>query len=321
MRRDTDGSTLIGSDIDWGHPARHGGRASARGSSGAALGLPGISRGSEEPVAGFPVREPFRHVRLSKDHGTLRQEPRCNERVAGGHMAGPLRIAPCRRHTGNVERLLQRQRHAMKLADRSPLRLLAVEGVGARPRCWNVHRDDRIDLGIQVLDDLEAILERLARGERARRDPPPGLGSAGPVETRGRAGRFNEIGHSACHRTCVAGAELSTSSPAGLPSERFSHPLPPAGRNAAGDRSAATQTIQAHRQAGRAIGPCGTREWLNAGSFPSSGAVSTARFGALPPLGDVGHTCRATVLGSSPIGTWRRDQPRRGPVRTRDPDR
>ena len=134
-------------------------------------------------IVRLPVGEAERDIGLAEDHRARRLEPRDHERVLIRNMVAVLLDAPARDQPRDIERFLDRHRHAEQR------RALAggnfgVGLGGGLARAIEIADDHRVDRRVARLDPRD---RRLAFGERAGfspRDPRRGSDRGGFGESQ-----------------------------------------------------------------------------------------------------------------------------------------
>ena len=172
-RWDPDRAHQIRAVLQIGHPGGHGRRRTAGGTAGCAREIPGIARDAVQLVAGLrEVPQHERHIGLSDDdRAGLSQS--CDHRgVPVGDELLKRRIAPGGVQPGDVERLLDRHRHAVQ----QPGPLAARDGlVGGRrlpQRGLAAQLHDRVQLRIDSIDPAQHQLGQLAGTDLPPADHP-----------------------------------------------------------------------------------------------------------------------------------------------------
>ena len=121
----------------------------------------GVLGGAVDGVVALPVGQEQRHVGLAEQGDASASEPLDRERVLGRDVVLVGGHAPGRRRAGDVERLLDRHRHAVQ---RAPDLAAGEGGIGfhgARSGGLGIHPDDRVQRRIEPLDPREIQVEQL----------------------------------------------------------------------------------------------------------------------------------------------------------------
>ena len=108
----------------------------------------------------------MRHVGLAEDHCPSRLQPFDDQIVALGDVAHAA-VAPGRRQAGDVERFLDRHRHAVQRSAWQPLRQCLVRATRTFVSPFPVEDDDGVEGGIQPLNARAKIFEAFHRAELA----------------------------------------------------------------------------------------------------------------------------------------------------------
>ncbi len=204
--RDPDRAGRIGPE----RPGRKAGRGAGAGAAARAAAdpfeIPRVVCGAGVRARGHcPVGE-LVGVELPEDQRPGSAETRDDEGIRRRDVLAPEDLRPGRRRrAGDVDHVLDRQRHAPEpLADGRPS--LRLQPGCLRERLLGEHRDVRIERGVENLDPVEEALDRLARGQLAGPEPARQARNA----HRGvSSGRYKPAG------TVSAGTSRSSSSNCG----------------------------------------------------------------------------------------------------------
>ena len=104
-------------------------RFAARRATGRARQVPRVVGGAVNVIVALRVGEHVRHVGLAEHDGAGMQQAIDQERVAGGDVVLPQRIAEGGRQAGDIERFLDRHRNAVQ---RSPALAAGEGGIGGK---------------------------------------------------------------------------------------------------------------------------------------------------------------------------------------------
>ncbi|CAG9245025.1 hypothetical protein PUN4_1030049 [Paraburkholderia unamae] len=124
-----------------------------------------IAGSAVEVVVTLPVAQPQRHVGLAEQHGARVAQALHHARVARGEIAAKRRVAHRGGPARHVERLLDRERHAVERTARAPCRQFGVALARDGVRALEIADHDGIDGRVLLAP------RRLAGGDqRARTD-------------------------------------------------------------------------------------------------------------------------------------------------------
>ena len=125
-----------------------------RGAAGRAAGrqahVPGIAGHAEQVVRRIALQRQLRHVRLADDHRAGRPQPRDRQFVTIGHEVGKRPASPGRRHAGDQDVVLHRNRDAFERRARRAGGKPRVALPCRRARASLVERDEAVELRIDA---------------------------------------------------------------------------------------------------------------------------------------------------------------------------
>ena len=184
-----DRAARVGPERQGADPGGHGRDGAAAGAPGRQRRIPRVPGDPVDRVAGVALDGQLRDVGLAQDHRPGRAQPRHRRLVPVDRARGPLPreepAAPAGREPGDVQAVLDGQRHAVEGPER-PSRPPArrARGGGAL-RALGIDGDEGVERGVHGLGPLQA---GAGGRDRARRPggvaAPQGRGREGPERAR-----------------------------------------------------------------------------------------------------------------------------------------
>ena len=117
VRGQADRAAEIAADAERREPGGDCGRFTPAGAAGGSLGVPGVDGATEDEVVRFPPERELGGVRLRDRDAPRSGKPVDDDGSPVGHVVGEEPGAAGRAHAGDVERVLDRERHAVQRTD------------------------------------------------------------------------------------------------------------------------------------------------------------------------------------------------------------
>ena len=206
--RKPDRPAQVASDTERRQAGRRRRGLSPARAAGAALEIPRVARAPEDEVVGLPPEREVRQVRLGERDAARLDQPRDHHCVALGHVVGEQARAPCRPDPRGVERVLDRERDAVKRRHVVAARQRRLRVAG--PLLHAGHRgDERVHPRVQLLGSLDQGANDLDRRELAGADSRRQVG-------RSQIGDLVVHGRSLARRQAIERTSLPKWSPASM---------------------------------------------------------------------------------------------------------
>ena len=176
MRRVADRRTDVAAQLQRAEPRSHRCGRAARRATRRSGQIPGVARGAVDLVEALPVGQRGRHIALAEDHRAGAEQALYRHRVGGRDVVAKSLVAEGRRQPCDVERLLDRHRHAVQRTPAVALGQRCVGRAGAGAGALDIEHRQRVDSAAQTApqarDPAQVEIEQLQGRDLLASDLP-----------------------------------------------------------------------------------------------------------------------------------------------------